>query len=226
MRNLSTYLKTRNIDTKKLEKYGFERKDDKYIYTKKVLDDEFEVEIELDDDFRATSKIIDLIINEEYPLVDVTDAVGEFVGNVREAYETIIQDFISKCTISEIFKTKQSKQVIEYITNKYGDELGFLWEKYDNNAIWRNKENKKWYGLIMKISEFKLGIESNSEIEVLNLMYPKGKTDEIIDRVGIFPAYHMNKNSWITIKLDGVIETERIYELIDSSYNLSLRRTK
>ena len=32
----------------------------------------------------------------------------------------------------------------------------------------------------------------------------------------------MNKNSWITIKLDNSVETERIFELIDNSYNLSL----
>ena len=32
----------------------------------------------------------------------------------------------------------------------------------------------------------------------------------------------MNKKSWITIKLDNTIETKRIKELIDNSYNLSL----
>lgn len=34
----------------------------------------------------------------------------------------------------------------------------------------------------------------------------------------------MNKNSWITIKLDDSVEIERIFELIDNSYNLSLEK--
>ena len=34
----------------------------------------------------------------------------------------------------------------------------------------------------------------------------------------------MNKNSWITIKLDDSIAIERIFELIDNSYNLSLEK--
>ena len=40
----------------------------------------------------------------------------------------------------------------------------------------------------------------------------------------IFAGYHMNKNSWITIKLDGSIKIEKIFELIDNSYKLSLEK--
>ena len=34
----------------------------------------------------------------------------------------------------------------------------------------------------------------------------------------------MNKNSWITIKLDDSVETERILELVNNSYKLSLEK--
>ncbi len=36
-----------------------------------------------------------------------------------------------------------------------------------------------------------------------------------------FAGYHMNKKHWITIKLDGSVNINEIYELIDNSYNLS-----
>ena len=36
------------------------------------------------------------------------------------------------------------------------------------------------------------------------------------------PGYHMNKKSWITIKLDESVETTTIFDLIDNSYNLSI----
>lgn len=35
---------------------------------------------------------------------------------------------------------------------------------------------------------------------------------------GIFPAYHMNKEHWITVLLDGTVEEEKIFELIDTSF--------
>lgn len=34
----------------------------------------------------------------------------------------------------------------------------------------------------------------------------------------------MNKDNWITIKLDGSVKIEKIFELIDKSYNLSLEK--
>lgn len=38
---------------------------------------------------------------------------------------------------------------------------------------------------------------------------------------GILPAYHMNKEHWITILLDGTVSKEKICELIDISYELT-----
>ena len=43
------------------------------------------------------------------------------------------------------------------------------------------------------------------------------------------PGYHMNKKHWNTIEIDGSIPDERIYEFIDTSYELvakSLTRKK
>ena len=44
---------------------------------------------------------------------------------------------------------------------------------------------------------------------------------ETIDKIKVFPGYHMNKKSWITIKLDNSMETNTIFKLIDNSYNLA-----
>ena len=169
-----------------------------------------------------TSKLIDLLNEEEYVLVDVQDSIGEFVGKVRQQYEERLDDIINNCTEKEIFKQNQTKQIIKYIKEKYEDELEFLWEKYDDVAIWRNKQNDKWYGLLMVITEDKLGINSNKKVEVLDIRYQKEESQKIVDNKKIFPGYHMNKKSWITVKLDNTIEIEIIKELINNSYNLSL----
>lgn len=220
MRNLEYILKNREIDYKKLIQYGFQKQENSYILKYKICDGQFEVIISVSDNEKI-SKVIDLSAEEEYILVDIEGATGEFVGKVRYEYENKLQDIVENCTKTSIFKQEQSKKVIKYIKEKYGDELEFLWEKFDNNAIWRNKANQKWYGLILTVSEDKLGGSSKNEIEIIDLRYQKDKTQDIIDNSKIYPGYHMNKSSWITIKLDNSIETEKIFELIDNSYNLA-----
>ncbi|MBR2289769.1 MAG: MGMT family protein, partial [Clostridia bacterium] len=168
------------------------------------------------------SKLIDLFGEEEYVLVDIEDAQGEFVGKVRASYETVLEDIVEKCTNPNVFKQSQTKEMMEYVREQYHDELEFLWEKFDNNAIWRNSKNQKWYGALLTVKEDRLGGGKEKEIEILDLRYQKEEIDSIIDNQKIFPGYHMNKKSWITVKLDYSLENSEIEKLIDNSYDLSI----
>ena len=207
MRNLEYLLKKKKINYNKLIKYGFKKENEKYTYKKNILDNEFRIYISIDND-KKYSKLIEVAFNDEYALVDVEEAVGEFVGKVKEEYDRIIFDIIDKCSEKEVFKSKQTKDIIEYVRKKYNDELEFLWEKFDDNAIWRNKENDKWYGLVLTIKKEKLGIKSDKVIEILDLRYQKDDIEKIVDNKNVFPGYHMNKKSWITVKLDNSIKNE------------------
>ena len=91
MRDLSKVLKNREINDASITN----------LYKAKILDDQFEVIIDIKN---KTSKIIDLSSNEEYVLVDVENAVGEFVGCVCEAYENVINNVINRCTYAKVFK--------------------------------------------------------------------------------------------------------------------------
>ncbi len=221
MRKLDIELKNREINFNKLLEYGFKKEQNKYLYKEKICNNQFEIIVEVLNN-NMTSKLIDAINKEEYILVDIKDSIGEFVGKVREEYDKIIQDIIDKCTSMNIFKSMEAKEIISYIKNKYQDELEYLWDKFPENAIWRNKQNNKWYGLIMIIDENKLGIKGNKKIEIIDLRYPKDDIKNIVDNKKIFKGYHMNKNNWITIKLDGSVTLKEIYNLIDISYNISL----
>lgn len=221
MRNLEKQFSKRAINNKEMIKYGFKKEDNKYIYKTNILDNLFEVEVVISENEKY-SKLIELEENIEYALVDVENAIGEFVGKVRQEYENIIKDIIEKCTNKEIFKSNQAKEIIKYISEKYKDQLEFLWEKFDDNAIWRNKQNDKWYALLLTVSESWFGKESSNKVEVLDLRYQKEQIENIVDNKQIFPGYHMNKKSWITIKLDNSLETKKIFELVDNSYKLSI----
>ena len=220
MRNLENELKNKTINFNQLLEYGFIMDENKYILKTKIFNNQFEMIVKLSD-AENTSKLIDLANGEEYILVDLQDSTGEYVGKVRKEYEEKIQDIFNKCTSLNIFKSEQSKEVIKYIKNKYNDELEFLWGNLEETAIWRNKNNNKWYGIIMTLQESKLGINSEKIVEIIDLRYQKERTNEVIDNKKIFAGYHMNQKSWITIKLDDTVDLGEIVELINNSYNLS-----
>ena len=126
-----------------------------------------------------------------------------------------------KCFEDEIFKANYTKEVINYIKNKYGDELEFLWEKSPNNAVIRRKSSNKWYAVILTISKRKLNLDSDELIEIINLHNSPEEIEKIIGNKKYFPAYHMNKKHWCTICLDGTVELKEIYKLIDVSHELA-----
>ena len=221
MKNLNKLFSNRVISFDKLVSYGFKIKNRNYIYEKNICDSKFKVVVSISSN-NKTSQVIDLITCEEYILADIENTNGEFVGKIKKEYDGIIENIIKECTTFEAFQNKQSKEVIRYIKEKYDDSLEFLWEKYDDCAIWRNKKNNKWYGLIMVISKEKLGFNSNEKVEIIDLRYQKQDIKNIIDNKKVFGGYHMNKNSWITIILDGSLDISKIKELIDNSYNLSI----
>ena len=223
MRILENELKNKTINYDALLKYGFIQENESYFYQTKIYHDQFEMRVTVEND-KMISKLVDLMNEDEYILVDIPDSKGEFVGKVREEYEKKLQDILTQCTTPNIFKSQQAKEVIRYIKEKYQDDLEFLWKKFPENAIWRNKTNHKWYGALLIIPERKLELDSDEMIEIIDLRYSKDKIKEIIDHNKIFAGYHMNKDSWITIRLNGSVKTKRIFELIDNSYTLSLMK--
>ena len=74
----------------------------------------------------------------------------------------------------------------------------------------------------MYISQSKLE-PGDKKIEVMNVKLPPEQIDELVKQKGFFRAYHMNKKYWITFKLDDTIEDEVLEELIDISYQFTIK---
>ena len=245
MRDLfKVYLKSRSIDESKLIKFGFKKNKKEYTYKKEIKDGEFSIVIEVDGK-KAISKVLDSFDNTEYALVDVEESSGQFVGSIKEEYEKVLESFVEKCTYLDTFKSPSAKKIISYVKEKYDGELEFLWDDYDG-AVFRNKDNKKWYGVIMKVREksfvtstlkrmkidgmisdhpllSKKEFSDDDYIEVLDLHIDKEKSKEIIDYNTIFPGYHMNKESWITVILDKNTKLKETYKLLDDSYQMTVK---
>ena len=134
-----------------------------------------------------------------------------------------MQDIADKCYYTEVFKSRQAKVLIEYVRAKYVDELEFLWQKFPDNAVWRRKDNNKWYGAILTVSKAKLGLRSPEIAEIIDLRYPPEQMQELLGEDGYYPGWHMNKKHWFTVILDGSVSDERLFELVDISYGLAVK---
>ncbi len=220
MEELEKIVKNRKIDTKKLISYGFEFKENVYEYRVNIKNDEFEVIIKIDREGVMTSKVIELAFGDEYTLVNVEGAVGEFVGQVRKEYIDVISDIYDKCSIVEVFKSDYAKKIIEYIYEKYEGVPEFLWDKYEGTAVFRHKETLKWYGVLMTLKRSKLGLSSDDFVDIIDLKIEPEKLEEIVDNKLYFRGYHMNKKHWVTIMLDGSVDINEILKFVDNSFNI------
>ena len=119
--------------------------------------------------------------------------------------------------MSEIFG---KDALFSFVNEHYGIEPDYPFSD-DASAVLRHPENRKWFALVMRVSKSKFGIKSDNAVDILNL-----KSDPILIgslrlKEGFFPAYHMNKENWITAALDGSVPAETIELLLDVSYELT-----
>ena len=112
------------------------------------------------------------------------------------------------------------QEAVDYIKNEFNVEGEYLWMKFPSYAVFRNKKNKKWFALIGSIEKNKLKIEGNERVDILNLKCDPVFIGSLLKNEGYFPAYHMNKKSWITVLLDGSVRNEEIMDLIHLSYEI------
>lgn len=114
----------------------------------------------------------------------------------------------------------QKQEIIKFITKKYNASPEYLWRRYPTYCIFRHQNNHKWFALIGTVSRKTLKIPGDGDVDIINI---KTNDPDFFHGVkGILPAYHMNKNHWITIVLDNTLPIKNIYNLISISYDLTV----
>ena len=110
-------------------------------------------------------------------------------------------------------------KVFAYIKKKYKASPEYLWKRYPDYAVFRHSDNNKWFALQAAVPGEKLEVGGEDLIEVINVkiddMFFR---DMLIQQDGILPAYHMNKQHWITVLLDGTVSEKQVFDLIDASF--------
>ena len=108
-----------------------------------------------------------------------------------------------------------------YILNHYSTEADYPWADTPRAAVFRHVANRKWFALVMEVPRDKLGLPGTEKFDIVNFKCDPILIASLRGETGIFPAYHMNKASWITVALDGSVQAKTIELLLDVSYELT-----
>lgn len=117
---------------------------------------------------------------------------------------------------------KSYKQaVLAFAGQTFGTEAEYLWAKFPDYAVLRHRTNKKWYAVLMDVPRAKLGLPGGGTVEIIDVKCDPVFTGTLRQNKGFLPAYHMNKEKWITVLLDGTVAIDEILQLVRESHTLT-----
>ena len=166
----------------------------------------------------SVEKGLEIIVNDEfherYSLFDVTTTNSKIAEQLRqEAEEMVFQWCYSVDTSLVALKEQWNRWILEHIT-----PYSAMPFKKSAAKVYNVKENGKWYVLMMEIPFSKLGITSDEIALILNVKISPEEKETLLQKEGVFEAYHMNKKHWISIALNVCKDEAFIQECIENSY--------
>lgn len=119
------------------------------------------------------------------------------------------------------FTSAEVQAIIRHAKDTYGAEPEFLWAKSPKNAVLRHRNGGKWFAALLNVRKERLGIPGEGSLDILNVKCDPKLAASLLDGKSRLPAYHMNKEHWITLLLDGSVPAEELHALLDMSYELT-----
>ncbi len=117
-------------------------------------------------------------------------------------------------------------KVLKWALDTYGSTPESLWAKTPDDVVLRHQSNKKWYAILMKVRRSVLGLDGDDIIDIINVKCDTLEIDFLSQQQGFFHGYHMNKNHWLTILLDGSVPLETVCGLIEQSFDMTAPKLK
>ncbi len=146
-------------------------------------------------------------IGERYYPYSLDSTVGECVGAVRSAAGEILEHLAAHAFDAQTFLSPLAEDIGSFCAAEWDEGPEWPWDDLDAYIL-REKKSTKWYGIVMRCRGKYVGREDEDEHEVMNVRVPRDQAEDYWDFRVYFPAYHMNKKSWITIDLERVDRDE------------------
>ena len=119
------------------------------------------------------------------------------------------------------------RRVIDLALALPGTSADQPFEEGFESTVLRHADTGKWFGLLMRVARRKVGLSGDGAAEILNL-----KCDPLLSHglrqtyPDIIPAWHMNKQLWITVRLEGDLPEDVLATLIVMSYDLTAKKAR
>ena len=212
--------------------FGFVKKDDCFLFEKAFMSGDFVLQFAIGKDGSTSSKVIDTMNDEEYTQLNADGIIGGYVGDVRMAYEAILNDIAKQCFCDVLFSSNQANRITDQVLSVYDVSPDFPWEedKYKPFGVFRHADSGKWFGLIMNVKRriFDAQADEKAMVDVINLkrdpsfdysssLFTLAENAEL--PLGVFPAYHMNHKLWLSVLLDDTLQDSAVLSLIQASFS-------
>lgn len=113
----------------------------------------------------------------------------------------------------------QRERLFVYLQEHYNSQPEYLWENTPDAAVFRHPASRKWYALFMEVPVGRIGLVGETLVPILNVKCDPILVGALRAEPGFFPAYHMNKSTWITVLLDGSVPDDQVIPLLEDSYD-------
>lgn len=117
-------------------------------------------------------------------------------------------------------ENKLRYMIREYIRSTYQVESERPWRDKPNYETFKVAGTGKWFAICMRVSRSVLGLKGGGMIDIMNVKADQDFIMLCAHMKGYQPGYHMNKQNWLTVYLDGSVPAEQIYGRIDESYRM------
>ena len=121
------------------------------------------------------------------------------------------------------------------ILDRFGIEPDYPFAGDFVTAVFRRKDNLKWFAIVMSVDAKKLkigaygelDIGAYGELDIVNLKCTDEDREALSQTEVVLPAYHMNKKRWLSVILDEQEDfDEKLSELVQKSFNLTASQKK
>lgn len=143
-------------DFAKLVKFGFIKNGSKYSFSGKFLNGDFTADVVITSGGDVSASVFDVQAGERYLPLRAKSRQSAFVNEVRESYRAFLREIKNACFVPQPFLTDQANRIAREAEKLFGDKIDFPFSTAPDYGVFRNPENRKWYGIIMNIPKSKI----------------------------------------------------------------------
>ncbi|MBE6171512.1 MmcQ/YjbR family DNA-binding protein [Enterococcus mundtii] len=112
-------------------------------------------------------------------------------------------------------------KLVDFAATLEAVQIDHPFGKFPDYIVFRHQSTGKWFGLIVSVEKDKLGIEGEGQVPLVNVKADPEIISILKKSKGYYPAYHMNKNHWISVALNGAVAEKQLFYLLKESYDLT-----